>query len=79
VGTTYAVLIDAVIDGADAHGFAADTSYTGGTELGSIEMTTALQGGSGHSMGGGPGGGFGGGPDGGFGGGPGGGGRKPGR
>lgn len=79
VGTTYAVLIDAVIDGADAHGFAADASYTGGTELGSIEMTTVLQGGSGHSMGGGPGGGFGGGPGGGFGGGPGGGGRRPGR
>lgn len=71
VGNAYTVVIDAVIDNADAHGFAADASYTGGTELGSIEMTTALQGGSGHSMGGGPGGGFGGGP--------GGGGRRPGR
>lgn len=70
VGNTYQVMIDAAIDGADAHGFAADAAYTGGTVLGSIEMTTALQGGSGHSMGGGPGGGFGGGP---------GGGRRPGR
>ena len=70
VDNTYQVVIDAAIDGADAHGFAADTSCTGGTVLGSIEMTTALQGGSGHSMGGGPGGGFGGGP---------GGGRRPGR
>lgn len=70
VGGTYQVVIDAAIDGADAHGFAADAAYTGGTVLGSIEMTTALQGGSGHSMGGGPGGGFGGGP---------GGGRRPGR
>lgn len=65
VGSTYQVVIDAAIDGADAHGFTADASYTGGTVLGSIEMTTALQGGSGHSMGGGPGGGFGGGPGGG--------------
>ena len=71
VGGTYQVVIDAAIDGADAHGFAADAAYTGGTVLGSIEMTTALQGGSGHSMGGGPGGGFGGRPDGG--------GRRPGR
>ncbi len=70
VGSTYTVVSDAVIDGADAHGFAADAAYSGGTVLGSIEMTTALQGGSGHSMGGGPGGGFGGGP---------GGGRRPGR
>ena len=70
VGSTYQVVIDAAIDSADTHGFAADTSCTGGTVLGSIEMTTALQGGSGHSMGGGPGGGFGGGP---------GGGRRPGR
>lgn len=57
VGNTYAVVVEAAIDGADAHGFAADTVYTGGTNLGSIEMTTLLQGGSGHSMGGGPGGG----------------------
>lgn len=70
VGNTYQVVIDAAIDGADAHGFAADAAYTGGTVLGSIEMTTVLQGGSGHSMGGGPGGGFGGGS---------GGGRRPGR
>ncbi len=70
VGGTYQVVIDAAIDGADTHGFAADAAYTGGTVLGSIEMTTVLQGGSGHSMGGGPGGGFGGGP---------GGGRRPGR
>ena len=71
VGSTYQVVIDAVIDSADAHGFAADAACTGGTVLGAIEMTTALQGGSGHSMGGGPGGGFGGRPDGG--------GRRPGR
>jgi hypothetical protein len=57
VGNTYTVVIDAVIDSADTHGFATDTTYTGGTELGAIEMTTSLQGGSGHSMGGGPGGG----------------------
>lgn len=72
VGNTYSVVMDAAIDGADEHGFAANTTYTGGTNIGSIEMTTLLQGGSGHSMGGGPGGG------GGFGGGPGGGGRSPG-
>ncbi len=56
VGNTYSVVIDAVIEGADDHGFVTDASYTGGTVLGTIEMTTALQGGSGHSMGGGPGG-----------------------
>ena len=72
VGNTYSVVMDAAIDGADDHGFAANTTYTGGTNIGAIEMTTLLQGGSGHSMGGGPGGG------GGFGGGPGGGGRRPG-
>ncbi len=66
VGSTYQVVLDATIDSADDHGFAADASYTGGAVLGSIEMTTALQGGSGHSMGG-------------PGGGPGGGGRRPGR
>lgn len=71
VGNTYSVVMDAAIDGADDHGFAANTTYTGGTNIGAIEMTTLLQGGSGHSMGGGPGGG-------GFGGGPGGGGRRPG-
>ena len=71
VGNTYSVVMDAAIDGADDHGFAANTTYTGGTNIGAIEMTTLLQGGSGHSMGGGPGGG------GGFGGGPGGGGRRP--
>lgn len=71
VGSTYSVVVDAVIDAADEHGFASDVPYTGGTNLGSIEMTTLLQGGSGHGMGGG--GGFGGGP-----GGPGGGGRRPG-
>ena len=70
VGSIYNVMIDVFIDGADDHGFAMDAAYTGGTALGTIEMTTMLQGGSGHSMGG-PGG-FGGGP-----GGPG-GGRKPG-
>ena len=70
VGSTYTVVIDAIIGNADEHGFAVAASYTGGTALGSIEMTTALQVGSGHSMGGGPGGGFGGGP---------GGGRRPGR
>lgn len=59
VGNTYSVVMEAQIDGMDAYGFAADAAYTGGTNIGSIEMTTALQGGSGHSMGGG--GGFGGG------------------
>lgn len=53
VGSTYTVVIDAEIEGANEHGFAADAAYSGGTELGAIEMTTALQGGSGHSMGGG--------------------------
>ncbi len=52
VGSTYTVVVDAVIDGADAHGFATGSTYTGGTSLGSIEMTTLLQGGSGHGMGG---------------------------
>lgn len=55
IGSTYQVVIDAAIDSADNHGFAADAAYTGGTVLGSIEMTTALQGGSGHNTGGGPG------------------------
>lgn len=64
VGNTYSVVMNAEITGMDEHGFAADAAYTGGTNLGSIEMTTALQGGSGHGMGGG-----------GFGGG----GRRPGR
>lgn len=68
VGGTYSVVMQAEIDGIDEHGFATDAAYTGGTNIGSIEMTTLLQGGSGHSMGGGPGGG------GGFGGG---GERKP--
>lgn len=57
VGNSYSVVIGADIDGADAWGFASDASYTGGTNIGSIEMTTLLQGGSGHGMGG-----FGGGP-----------------
>ena len=57
VGSTYSVVMNADIEGMDAHGFAADASYTGGTNIGSIEMTTTLQGGSGHSMGGGGGGG----------------------
>ena len=57
VGSTYSVVMEAAIDGADDHGFAADAAYTGGTLLGSIEMTEMLQGGSGHSMGGGFGGG----------------------
>ena len=52
VGSSYAVVIGADIDGADAWGFASDASYTGGTNIGSIEMTTLLQGGSGHGMGG---------------------------
>lgn len=70
VGNTYSVVMGAEIDGMDEHGFASDAAFTGGTNIGSIEMTTLLQGGSGHSMGG---------PGGGFGGGPGGGGRRPGR
>ncbi len=52
VGGTYTVVMGAQIDGMDAHGFAADAAYTGGTAVGSLEVTTALQGGSGHSMGG---------------------------
>ena len=74
VGNTYSVVMGATIDSMDDHGFAAEVAYTGGTNIGSIEMTTLLQGGSGHSMGGG--GEFGGGPGGP--GGPGGGGRRPG-
>jgi len=66
VGSTYSIVMDAVIDGADEYGFAMDAAFTGGTTLGAIEMTTALEGGSGHGMGGG------------HGGGPGGGGRRPG-
>ncbi len=57
VGNTYSVVMGATIEGADDHGFAADAAYTGGTNIGSIEMTQVLQGGSGHSMGGGAGGG----------------------
>lgn len=53
VGETYSVVMQAEIEGMDAHGFATDAAYTGGTNIGSIEMTTLLQGGSGHSMGGG--------------------------
>ena len=59
VGSTYSVVMDAAISGADEHGFASGTTYSGGTNIGSIEMTELIQGGSGHSMGGG--GGFGGG------------------
>ena len=61
VGNTYSVVMAAAIDGMDAHGFASGVAYTGGSNLGSIEMTTLIQGGSGHSMGGGFGGGGGGG------------------
>ena len=57
VGNTYSVVMQADIDGMDEHGFAMDAAYTGGTNLGSIEMTSSIQGGSGHSMGGGGGGG----------------------
>lgn len=60
VGNTYSIVMNASIEGMDEHGFAANSTYTGGTNLGSIDMTTALQGGSGHSMGGGFGGGGGG-------------------
>lgn len=56
LGQTYSVVIQADVEGADANGFAQGALCTGGTELGAIEMTTALYGGSGHSMGGGPGG-----------------------
>lgn len=70
VGNTYSVVMGAEIDGMDEHGFASDAACTGGTSIGSIDMTTLLQGGSGHSMGS---------PGGGFGGWPGGGGRRPGR
>ena len=52
VGSTYSVVMDGVIDDADDHGFAMNTAYTSGSVLGTLEMTTALQGGSGHSMGG---------------------------
>lgn len=55
VGNTYSIVMGAEINGMDSHGFASDTSHTGGTIIGSIEMTTLLQGGSGHGMGGGPG------------------------
>ena len=53
VGNTYTVVLDAVIDAVDDRGYASDVPYSGGTALGSIEMTTVLQGGGGHSMGGG--------------------------
>ena len=56
LGTSYTVVMDAVIGGADDNGFATDTTYSGGTNIGAIEMTELIQGGSGHSMGGGPGG-----------------------
>lgn len=57
VGSTYSVVMGAQVDGADAHGFATNATLSGGTNIGSIEMTALLQGGSGHSMGGGNGGG----------------------
>ena len=60
VGSTYNVVMGAEIDGMDSYGFATDAVYTGGTNIGAIEMTTLLQGGSGHGMGGGFGGGGGG-------------------
>lgn len=60
VGNTYSVVMEADITGMDEHGFAAQATFTGGTTLGSIEMTEMLQGGSGHGMGGGFGGGGGG-------------------
>ena len=56
VGNTYSIVLNAAIEGADSHGFAADAAFSGGTNIGSIKMTTLLQGGSGHGMGG-PGGG----------------------
>lgn len=52
VGSTYTVVTGAEIDGTDAHGFASDVAFSGGATIGSIEMTTLLQGGSGHGMGG---------------------------
>lgn len=53
VGNTYQILLNAEIEGADAYGFAQDAAYANGTYAGTIEMTTLLQGGSGHSFGGG--------------------------
>ena len=53
VGKTYYVIGGATIDGMDEFGFATGATYTGGTNYGSIKMTTTLQGGSGHSFGGG--------------------------
>ena len=57
VGGIYSVVLDGQVDSADENGFASNAAISGGTSLGTIEMTTLLQGGSGHSMGGGPGGG----------------------
>ena len=51
LGNTYTIVSGAQIDGMDEHGFAADAACTGGTQLGSIQITTELQGGSGHHFG----------------------------
>ncbi len=56
VGSTYSVVIGADVDGADEHGFASRADCSGGVNIGSIEMTEMIQGGSGHNIGGGRGG-----------------------
>lgn len=71
-GNTYKIVIGAEVEGVDENGFARNTSYSGGTELGEIQMDSLLYGYSGGMgmPGGDHGGGMGGGtPPGGFGGG----------
>ncbi len=49
LGNTYSVVAGAEISGTDSHGFAQGAAYSGGQVLGEIEITSLLQGGSGHS------------------------------
>lgn len=57
-GSTYSIYMDADIEGLDMNGYAHNTTQTGGTLLGSIEMTDYIYGqGSGMGGGGKPGGG----------------------
>lgn len=54
-GNTYSVVVGGTVEGADENGFATNTTYTGGTLLGSLEITNGTST-SGMMGGGGPGG-----------------------
>ncbi len=58
VGNSYSIVVGGKVTGADANGFAQNTTISGGTTLAEIEMTNSLYGGSGSGMHGGGGGGM---------------------